>query len=471
MNSNVKLGIFSFGRKMSNIGDQVQKIGFVNALRMHSINIDEYPTLYGYDERPSEPVSYIAYGYYDYNYGLKLFPIGENENPIFLSMHCADEKRVGDFESIADRIPFVGCRDYATYEFFKRNMPHVPCFMSGCFSLIQEKRDSNIKGNKYYLVDIDDELRRYIPKEILNNCDEMTHDNYFFNCDNEMADKNADEFVREWLEKLKKNAKLVITSRLHCALPCVAMGIPVVVARGYRDNTDRYSGFEKLFHVYMPDEYSQINWEPEVKDIEHIKAAIADNVAIAFNAIKDNLIYDKTFVEDFILRWKEIHNFFYPTKYEPFFVGTSAGYLSHSQKLKFLSSGESSIIKFITQKDLSQCTLVIYGAGDRGKYFVNRYEEEMCFFKKTIYVDGDENKQGTEYVDIPIESPDILKREKDVVIIIAVDQYYSRAGREISKWLANEVGLLEGIDFMFLDKLDSSSKLEMTKAVLNAPLL
>ncbi|MGU9957180.1 MAG: polysaccharide pyruvyl transferase family protein [Arenicellales bacterium WSBS_2016_MAG_OTU3] len=35
--------------------------------------------------------------------------------------------------------------------------------------------------------------------------------------------------AQELLDRYKNEAELVITSRLHCALPCIAMGIPVLL--------------------------------------------------------------------------------------------------------------------------------------------------------------------------------------------------------------------------------------------------
>ncbi|MGV0033849.1 MAG: polysaccharide pyruvyl transferase family protein [Candidatus Azotimanducaceae bacterium WSBS_2022_MAG_OTU7] len=39
----------------------------------------------------------------------------------------------------------------------------------------------------------------------------------------------------ELLERYRTQAKLVITSKLHCALPCIAMGIPVIFFADKRD--------------------------------------------------------------------------------------------------------------------------------------------------------------------------------------------------------------------------------------------
>ena len=41
-------------------------------------------------------------------------------------------------------------------------------------------------------------------------------------------DKIDEKYVKEYYEELYDNASLVITSKIHCAQPCLAVGIPVV---------------------------------------------------------------------------------------------------------------------------------------------------------------------------------------------------------------------------------------------------
>lgn len=465
--------VFSFGSKMANIGDQAQRVGFENALIRAGIDIEKLDVVFGYNARSTqEKLSYIAYGYYDYNYGLELFPIMENEYPYFLSVHCTDEKRVEDLKGIEGKLPFFGCRDYATYQFIKRNFPEMPCFMTGCYSLIQHKRKMQPETGKVYCVDILEEIKTFIPDELRKNIVYRTHDDFRFSADDKEADKLASDYINEWFAELRENAKLVITSRLHCALPCVAMGIPVVVARGYRDNTDRYTGFEKLFHVYMPNEFDKINWNPEVLDIEWIKDLIVNNTKVLVEAIRNNTVNDKEFADTYAKKWDKLTAFFSPKEYVPYYEGENVGYLSHDEKIKFYESDIPSIISYITGKDPAKCNLVVYGAGDRGRYFLNRYQDEIKSFDGFFYIDSNESRVGEKICGIPIKSvSSILDQQDTTVVIVAVDRYYSLSGRQMAMRLANELKYNEGRDFLMLDKLDSSSKLEMTKAVLNAPLM
>ncbi len=465
------LSVFAFGAMMSNIGDQIQRVGFMNALSRAGIRVSEQDVVYGYRKRPKRELWYIAYGYYDYQYPLELFPFTEKEHPFFLSTHCTDDKRVEDLKQI--RLPFFGCRDYATYRFMDQNFPQTPHFLTGCYSLVQERRKKPpVNGGEVYCVDVVKELEPHIPKELWKDAVFQKHDNFFFSEDDRQADEKATAYVNRWLAELREKARLVITSRLHCALPCIAMGIPVVVARGYRDNTDRYTGYEKLFPLYMPDEFDRIDWDPDVPDVEWIKDLLAQNTKILVDAIREGAAYDTEFVRQYAKRWETLTAYLTPERYAPYYSGENAGYLSHEAKCEFYQKKLSSMIAYICGKDLKQCDLVIYGAGDRGMYFLNRYQEEIGRFRDCYYVDGAPALAGKRIKGFPIYEPSVLAGKREhTVVIVAVDRYYQKNGREIAAKLANEFGYREGTDFLMLDKLDSSSRLEMTKAVLNAPLM
>src|SRR5690606_30999823 len=56
--------------------------------------------------------------------------------------------------------------------------------------------------------------------------------------------------MAETLLKKYAKAKLVITSRIHCALPCLAMGTPVIFVNGFDSFVDscRFDGILELFN-------------------------------------------------------------------------------------------------------------------------------------------------------------------------------------------------------------------------------
>ena len=76
-----------------------------------------------------------------------------------------------------------------------------------------------------------------------------------------MASTHQQRFIQaRGLLETYANAGLVITSRLHCALPCIAMGTPVVFVGAY-DNS-RFQGLGNLVNHIFIDERGRI------KDVE-----------------------------------------------------------------------------------------------------------------------------------------------------------------------------------------------------------
>lgn len=72
---------------------------------------------------------------------------------------------------------------------------------------------------------------------------------------------------------------MIVTGRLHAALPCMAMGIPVILIR--RNYDFRFDWASKFFKLYQIDEAKDIDWQPEVPDIEPIKRLIISYVKLS----------------------------------------------------------------------------------------------------------------------------------------------------------------------------------------------
>src|SRR5262249_35209243 len=84
------------------------------------------------------------------------------------------------------------------------------------------------------------------------------------------------------LELYRTRARLVITTFLHCALPCIAMGIPVIafLPRPQYDfqktsDEERFSGLTQIAPVHRFGDTSDVDWSPRPIDVERIKEAIA----------------------------------------------------------------------------------------------------------------------------------------------------------------------------------------------------
>ena len=75
--------------------------------------------------------------------------------------------------------------------------------------------------------------------------------------------------AKKILDYYRDNAALVITSRLHIASPCMAMGIPVILVKEEFDG--RYSWIDKFLPLYEREEWRKINWNPIPVEYEEFK--------------------------------------------------------------------------------------------------------------------------------------------------------------------------------------------------------
>ncbi len=127
----------------------------------------------------------------------------------------------------------VGCRDLYTLKKFKKI--GLDAFFSGCITLTLPKMEKK-KPEREYVCAVD------LPKDILaklkNELEktdidiiETTHEVNYQN--NNMTWKQREEAVKKLLT-IYQNAKCVVTRRLHCALPCLAMEVPVFVTNKHK---------------------------------------------------------------------------------------------------------------------------------------------------------------------------------------------------------------------------------------------
>lgn len=196
-----------------------------------------------------------------------LWPPAKNIEPVMVSVHIGQDmyyqwQRHIDY--LKDKQP-IGCRDHSTLEFLRGQ--GVNAYFSGCMTLMM--KNPNIGGKRndvIYMVDVTDEIRALFPMEIQMKAVSVSHA-YF-------ANDRYENLVRfsEAYHRLVEygSAKLVITQRIHCALPCVAMGTPVIFVDfpGLFGATDtksspRTAGLTPMFHtvdLYTTSRIDAVQW-------------------------------------------------------------------------------------------------------------------------------------------------------------------------------------------------------------------
>ncbi|MCL6620508.1 MAG: polysaccharide pyruvyl transferase family protein [Syntrophobacterales bacterium] len=174
----------------------------------------------------------------------------------------------------------IGCRDRHTMNLLRQQ--GVEAFFSACLTLTFPKREHPPEEGKVFLVDTGEIP---LPTEIRKNSVKLTH-----LVSSLYGDDLKTSMAKKLLEIYKNHASLVITTRIHCALPCLAMGIPVIF---FGDPDDpRISLLQDLKVPIYPYKrkprgpykmryfrkllgylrLGRVNWHPEVPDLEALKA-------------------------------------------------------------------------------------------------------------------------------------------------------------------------------------------------------
>ena len=189
----------------------------------------------------------------------KNFPPNKSVNPIYIAFHIEKPGMVSD-KAITHYKKYqpIGCRDLHTMNLLKSK--GVDAYFSGCLTLTLRNPFTNPKRDKIYIVDAhltskkvypwgsDHLLAKLIPKYILDQAEYIEHEIPDGLDQDDMYARH--KFVKENLLNKYAQAKLVITSRLHCALPCVAFNTPCIALFSGLHTDNRWGGLKNYVHGY-----------------------------------------------------------------------------------------------------------------------------------------------------------------------------------------------------------------------------
>jgi len=196
-------------------------------------------------------------------------PFPPNISPVFFSVLVSHDL-FSQYPQVIEYIKCyepIGCRDEQSKQIFKKY--GIDAYLMGCCTVCFPKRNGQPCNGKVFFVDTPEELDSYIPKKLRDKAVYLSHAvplKYPVDID---EDKRQKAIAQDYLDRYKNEAELVVTSRLHAAIPCLAMGIPVILVR---DNFDsRFGWVDKFLPLYYLDEADRIDWNPSAVDIEEVK--------------------------------------------------------------------------------------------------------------------------------------------------------------------------------------------------------
>lgn len=175
--------------------------------------------------------------------------------PFFVGFHYSDHEDTGQPGSpikyefltgkggdyLRDWGP-VGTRDNYTKDQLKKL--GIDSMFTGCITLTLPKQEKKDMGRYICVVDVDEQVTKRIRKQLKGTGIRVKVMSHRIKKDKE---KTWEQRKAEVIERLTvyQNAICVVTKRLHCALPCLAMEVPVLLVKDQTDDVrfDPYYGF------------------------------------------------------------------------------------------------------------------------------------------------------------------------------------------------------------------------------------
>lgn len=256
------------GKYLNNLGDHIQILAIDNLYANMGINKDELVYINMEDlatyngARVKLPV---AFPLLRYNENGIAGMFSDKIEPVFIAFTVAKWFLEKEEVAYLKRYEPIGCRDEHTYQLLCKY--EIDAYLNGCLTITLPQRQITPNQNKIYCIDIPEKLKDKLPIKVRENAI------FLSNIVDGPLD-NATRFASHRYQEYQDNASLIITSLLHISTPCVAYGIPVILARDLISY--RFSWLDKLLPIYSENDYDTIDWNPKSIDVEKIRKIVTE---------------------------------------------------------------------------------------------------------------------------------------------------------------------------------------------------
>lgn len=241
-------GVFSYSGTQ-NIGDEIQSLAAWGRLPAPDYFLDR-DNLKAEGDAIEGHASVIMNGWY--GQWPENWPPSEKIRPLFVAIHITKEpvaSRLGvrpdEYMLAPSLVKYlrrhapIGARDLATLQLLQN--AGIDAYFSGCMTLTLQRPDVARTDDLVVLNDLPQQMVPLIRERTQKPLFRVGHQEY-------SNLPQAERFARgRELLGLYARANCVITSRLHCALPCLAMGTPVLLVNAAPDQY-RFAGLRELLH-------------------------------------------------------------------------------------------------------------------------------------------------------------------------------------------------------------------------------
>lgn len=239
-----------------NIGDYIQSIAanqFVNS--SYFIDRDHLIDL------PLQGYSIVNGWFYLDNYRHRFC---DRTLPVSLHINNIDDLGIDKaVESLKECMP-VGCRDFSTYEYLRKKK--IDAYFSSCLTTTLDYKflSNNLHRKGIIFVDVNKnifKLNRVFPlnrslsilrlreliKNLLSAYNDSPIDYLYTDLPITTPVSECFDFAKSLIKKYS-SAELIVTTRLHCALPCLALGTPVLLIGDNYDSL-RFNGLTDFINT------------------------------------------------------------------------------------------------------------------------------------------------------------------------------------------------------------------------------
>ena len=199
-------------------------------------------------------------------------PLSDKLTPLFWGFYITDYNDSWSYFSRKEIINYlkryepIGCHDPYTAD--RLSQLGVETFVSSCLTLTLPKRKCQENCDKVLVVDGEGIP---FPAELKEQAVYYTH---VIPGKNREVIKRA--YARLMLDMYRREARLVVTTRLHCLLLCVAMGISVVFFNNPEDY--RVSWVKNIgVDIYTLRNIERVNWNLMPVDFEQQKEILIND--------------------------------------------------------------------------------------------------------------------------------------------------------------------------------------------------
>jgi hypothetical protein len=274
--------------RAGNIGDDLQSLAACQHLPTPPTLFVDRDKIHRYPG--AGPIALIMNGWFSGN--AEAWPPSPFIHPIFVGFHVCDRFRPA-VERHADYLKAfqpIGVRDASTGRFLESL--GISTETTYCLTLTFPRRERAPAGGKTYIVDAEEIA---IPNSLRKGAIKMTH---------RMPPLGPEvtlPLAQKLLDLYREQASLVITTRLHTALPCLAMGIPVVFFGSPADGRtsvvndiggtiyDRRLHTKALGRGMLGRVLDKVDWSPGALDLSAVKNRLEQAVEIRLRTLSEHL--------------------------------------------------------------------------------------------------------------------------------------------------------------------------------------